>query len=64
MTIKDDNQAMQPLYDVLSKDKYKLTATWTTSKKFVESYSDKQIKQFSLSQLPQVGRTARTRTGN
>ena len=64
MTIKDDNQAIQPLYDMLPNEEYKLTTTWTTSKTFVESYSDKQIKQFSLSELPQIGRTARTRTGN
>ena len=64
MTIKDDSQAIKPLYDVLPKDKYKLTATWTMSKTFVESYSDKKTKEFCLSELPQIGRTARTRTGN
>ena len=64
MTIKDDNQAIQPLYAVLPKDKYKPTAGWTTSKTFVDSYSDKKTKEFCLSELPQIGRTARTRTGN
>ena len=64
MTIKDDGQAVQPLYDVLPNEKYRLTTTWTTSKTFVESYSDKRTQEFRLSELPQVGRTARTRTGN
>jgi hypothetical protein len=64
MTIKDDDQAMQPLYDMLPKEQYVITKSWTTSKGFVDSYSDKKTREFILSELPQIGGTAGTRTRN